>query len=63
MLAWQHWDINDGNIQTEPYFNACPIVVGRDEESDSEDTYKPDPTVFKVKRKRFLGREHEFISK
>ena len=55
--------MNDGDIQTDPYFNACNTVVGRDAESDTEETYRPDPTVFKVRRKRFLGHENDFISK
>ena len=62
-MAWNHWDVDDGGIQGEPYFNACNSVVGRDAESDTEDTYRPDPTVFKVRRKRFLGREDDFMSK
>ena len=63
VLAWNHWDVNDGDIQAEPYFNACNTVVGREDESDTEDTYRPDPNNFKVKRKRFLGHEEDFISK
>lgn len=63
MLAWNHWDVNDGDIQSEPYFNASNTIVDRDAESDTEDTYRPESTIFKVRRKRFLGREDDFISK
>lgn len=62
VLAWNHWSVNDGDIQTEPYFHANNTVVGRDGDSDGEDTYRPENTVFKVKRKRFLGREDDFLS-
>lgn len=62
VLFWNHWNVNDGDIQTDPFFNAANTVVGRDGESDDENTYRPDSTVFRVRRKRFLGREHDFMS-
>ena len=55
--------MDNGNIQTQPYFNGVHSVVDKDGDSGDEDAYAPSANQWQVRRKRYLDVINQVISK
>ena len=55
--------MDNGGIQSEPFFNGTHTVTPDDGDSGDETTYAPSTRMYRVRRKRYLEVLNSVISK
>ena len=55
--------MDNGGIQSQPFFNGFHLVVPKDGDSGDESIYAPSTRMYRVRRKRYLDVINEVISK
>ena len=63
LRACQNFEMDNGGIQSAPFFNGEHTVTPKDGDSGDEDTYAPSTQMYRVRRKRYLDKIDAVISK
>ena len=63
MRACQNFRMDNGGIQSQPFFHGFHLVTPHDGDSGDEDAYAPSTRMYRVRRKRYLDNLSKVISK